>query len=86
MKPKGNFRGMMRRFSKGKQKTYIDGDWRVSVGGYDCWFEVYLRESWFIQCVNGELDGRPDLLENPKDFEKYLRIIMEEYPNTYVSD
>ena len=43
-KIKGNFRAMFHRFANGKAKTYCDGDWRVSVGGYDCWFEVYLRD------------------------------------------
>ena len=62
MKIKGNFRAMFHRFAHGKAKSYKDGDWRVAVGGYDLWFEVYLKDEWLIRCVNGELDWRNDIL------------------------
>ena len=78
-KIKGNFRAMFHRFANGKAKTYCDGDWRVSVGGYDCWFEVYLRDEWLIRCVAGELDWRRDVLSG-REIEKLLNIIVEEYP------
>lgn len=79
MKIKGNFRAMFHRFAHGKAKSYKDGDWRVAVGGYDLWFEVYLKDEWLIRCVNGELDWRRDVLSG-NEMEKLLEIIVEEYP------
>ena len=84
MKIKGNFRAMFRRFANGKSKTYRDGDWRVSVGGYDCWFEVYLKDEWLISCVNGHLEWRNDVLSG-QEMDKLLRIIAEEYPGDNIN-
>ncbi len=75
---KGNFRSMFRRFANGKNKSYRDGDWKVCVGGYDCWFEVYLKDEWLIRCINGELDWRRDVLSGD-EMEKLLEIVAEEY-------
>lgn len=76
---KGNFRAVFHRFANGKGKTYRDGDWRVSVGGYDLWFEIYIKDEWVIRCVNGDLDWRKDIFSG-LEIEKLLQIIIEEYP------
>ena len=76
---KGNFKAMFHRFAHGKGKSYKDGDWRVCVGGYDLWFEIYVKDAGVIRCVAGELDWRKDILSGA-EMEKLLNIIVEEYP------
>ncbi len=75
---KGNLRSLMQRFSYGKKETYKDGDWSVSVGGYDLWFEVYLEDVPVFSCIGGFVKFTGAKLSK-EEAKKYAKIIVESY-------
>ena len=50
IKPRGSLRSVIRRYYNGNKNSYTDGDWSIAKGGYDCWFEIYLANQFFISC------------------------------------
>ena len=50
VRPRGSLRSLIRRYYNGKANSYRDGDWTISKGGYDCWFEIYVANQFFISC------------------------------------
>lgn len=79
---KGDFKKLMQRFVYGKKGTYVDGDYRISEGGYDCWFEVYIKDKFAISCVAGRIDGVVEYVGKER-YEKMVKIIQEFYPQAY---
>lgn len=75
---KGNLRSLMQRFSNGNKGTYTDGDWSVSVGGYDLWFEVYLENVPVFSCIGGYVKFTGAVL-SIEEAKKYAKIIVESY-------
>lgn len=95
IKPRGSLRSVIRRYYNGNKNSYTDGDWSIAKGGYDCWFEIYLANQFFISCVGGKLSGVPHPLhysfdipfrDAEKQLDKYLKVVLEECPNTYLEE
>lgn len=95
VKPKGSLRSVIRRYYGGNKNSYTDGDWSIAKGGYDCWFEIYVSNQFFIKCVDGALEGVSFPLhyshgmtydEADKYFQKCLKVVLEECPNTYINE
>lgn len=93
VKPRGSLRSVIRRYYNGKANSYRDGDWSIAKGGYDCWFEIYLSNQFFISCIGGKLEGVCFPLhyshgmtykEAEEYLEKCLKVVMEEAPETYI--
>lgn len=49
------FKKMVSRFYKGRRQEYKSGPWSISVGGYDCWFQISYNDTPIIECINGNL-------------------------------
>lgn len=79
MKIKGSLRNLVRRFKNGKKNVYIDGDWKIVTGGYDCWFEIYLNDIFFLNCINGRIEAESFYGMDTQEFLKYKKIVEEEY-------
>lgn len=95
IRPRGNLRRLVRRYMEGNKNSYTDGDWSIAKGGYDCWFEIYVANQFFISCVAGKLSGVSSALhysfdmpykEADKYFEKCLKVVLEEAPHTYLEE
>ena len=64
-----NFKRMFKRFYDGAPKhlSYSTGDWRISVGGYDKWWELYLKYTPVMDCTAGTIScGNPEFLKENK--------------------
>lgn len=95
IRPRGNLRSLVRRYMDGNKNSYTSGDWSIAKGGYDCWFEIYLDNPYFIGCVGGKLSGVSHPLhysfdysykEADKYLEKCLKVVQEESPHTYIEE
>lgn len=76
-----DLRRLLKAYKNGNNKSYKRGDWGISEGGYDLWFEIYYKDIPKIQCVDGELElGNDDeidgekVLQIIKDILKYVKI------------
>jgi len=73
---KGSLKRLLKRFNNGNKLSYIDGDWKIAVGGYDLWFEIYLKDIPIVKCIEGKLSTCQEV------GKKYLDIVKECLPYT----
>lgn len=62
----------------GWKGSYSVGNWSITNGGYDLWFEIYYNQTAQIQCIAGELTVVNEEVINPK---AVLKCILEVYSN-----
>ena len=63
---------------RGWKGTYSVGNWTITNGGYDLWFEIYYNSILKVECVDGKVT-----VVNGKEInqEAVLNCILEEYDN-----
>lgn len=62
----------------GWKGSYSVGNWSITNGGYDLWFEIYYNQIAQIQCIAGELTVVNEEVINPK---AVLNCVLEVYSN-----
>lgn len=58
--------------------SYSVGNWSISNGHYDLWFELYYNQTVKIRCISGELTV---VDEKGINLEAVLKCILETYSN-----
>lgn len=60
----------------GWKGSFVSGEWKISNGGYDLWFELYYSGNVVAQCVDGRLISNFGLsdMEKTRMFNKILEI------------
>lgn len=62
----------------GWKGSYSVGNWSITNGGYDIWFEIYYNQIAQIQCIAGELTVVSEEVIKPK---AVLNCVLEVYSN-----
>ena len=64
--------------------SFSSGNWEISYGGYDLWFELYYKNQPVMQCIDGKLlsDFGLDDTNKLKLFNK----VLEEYDHLKIND
>lgn len=48
---------LLKKYLKGTMKSYKDGPFKISEGGYDLYFEIYYNNSPIIGCIDGNIEA-----------------------------
>ena len=64
--------------------TYSNGNWRISNGGYDLWFELYYLGIPVVQCIDGKLISTSNFTFPDK--ERLFNEILEVYTHLKVKN